>query len=42
MPGKELYSLLCRDSYKDLLVGVAGGSNILANLTGDLSSALGL
>ncbi|XPS91099.1 hypothetical protein M3J09_000522 [Ascochyta lentis] len=30
------------DSYKDALVAVAGGSNILANLTSGISSALGL
>lgn len=30
------------DSYKDLLVAVAGGSKILANLTEGISSALNL
>jgi hypothetical protein len=31
-----------RDSYKDALVAVVGGSHILANLTDNISSALGL
>jgi len=30
------------DSYKDVLVGIAGGSEVLANLTQGISSALGL
>ena len=30
------------DSYKDALMAVVGGSNILANLTEGISSALGL
>jgi hypothetical protein len=31
-----------RDSYKDVLVGIVGGSRILANLTEGISSALNL
>jgi hypothetical protein len=30
------------DSYKNVLMGVVGGSNILGNLTGGISAALGL
>lgn len=31
-----------RDSYKDAFFAVIGGSNILGNLTGGISEALGL
>jgi hypothetical protein len=31
-----------RDSYKDVFFAVVGGSNILGNLTGGISEALGL
>ena len=30
------------DSYKDVLMGLVGGSEILGNLTGGISGALGL
>jgi hypothetical protein len=30
------------DSYKDVFIAVAGGSNILGNLTAGISEALGL
>ena len=34
--------MLCSDSYKDVLVNIAGGSEVLNNITSGLAGAVGL